>query len=145
MKKSLKAVICLVLAIGLLSSFASANSVSPRSSLYIGSYVASISAKRGGAISISARVVGKGSLDEIGVSSITIYESSDGKIYTRYGTFYSDDYPSMMGSGSVYDNVAFEFTGTVGYTYKATVNCYGRSGSGSDTKPYSTSAVTAKR
>lgn len=145
MKKSLKAVICLILAIGLLSSFASASAVFPRSSMYIGYYTASISAGQNGAISITARVVGKGSLDEIGVSSITIYESSDGKSYTKYGTFYSDDYPSMMGSGSVYEKKAFEFMGTVGYTYKATVNCYGRSGSGSDTKPYSTGSVTAKR
>lgn len=145
MKKSFKAVVCLVLAIGLLSSFASANAVFPRSSMYIGSYIASISAGRDGAISITARVIGKGSLDEIGVSSVTIYESSDGKSYTKYGTFYSDDYPSMMGSGSVYDQKAFEFTGTVGYTYKATVNCYGRSGSGSDTKPYYTDSVVAKR
>ncbi len=47
----------------------------------------------------------------------------------------------MMGSGSFYDQKAFEFTGTIGNTYKATVYCHGADDSGSDSKPYYTSPV----
>lgn len=145
MKKILKITVSLVLAVGLLSSFVYVNAISTRSSLYISDYKASISAGRNGTISISAEVNGNGYLDKIGVSSITVYESRDGKSYTKYGTFSSDDYPSMMGSGSSYDKTAYEFTGTVGYTYKATVYCYGENDSGHDTKLYYTDSVTAKR
>lgn len=144
MKKTFKVISLIILTIGLLSSFVFANAASTRSSLYLNDYSASISAKRNGTISISASIFGKGYLDRIGVSSITVYESRDGKSYTKYGTFSSDDYPSMMGSGSSYDDTVYEFTGTVGYSYKATVYCYGESGSGSDTKPYYTTSVTAR-
>ena len=51
----------------------------------------------------------------------------------------------MMGSGSFYDQKAFEFAGTIGNTYKATVYCHGADDSGSDSKPYYTSPVTARR
>lgn len=145
MKKLFRIAVSLTLTMGLLSSLACANAVFTRSSQYLNTYIASISAGRNGVIAITARVTGKGSLDEIGVSKITVYESSDGKNYTSYGTFYSDDYPSMMGSGVFYDQKAFEFTGTIGNTYKATVYCYGADSSGSDSKPYSTNSVTAKR
>ena len=145
MKKIFKIAVSLTLTIGLFSSLACANAISARTSQYLNTYVASISAGRNGTIAITARVVGKGSLDEIGVSSIAIYESSDGRNYAHYGTFYSSDYPSMMGSGAFYDQKAFEFTGTIENTYKATVYCYGADDSGSDSKPYYTSPVTARR
>lgn len=145
MKKVIKATICLVLTIGLLSSFAYADAVVTRSSLYLSDYSASISAGQNGAISIAATIYGNGHLSEIGVSKVTVYESSDGRNYTTYGTYFSDDYPSMMSSGTQYRGTAFQFAGTIGHTYKATVYCYGSDGSGSDTKPYFTSKVTAKR
>lgn len=145
MKKIIKTTICLVLAIGLLSSFVYASAVVTRSSLYLSDYSASISAGQDGTISISATIYGNGYLSEIGVSKVTVYESLDGRNYTKYGTFLSDDYPSMMSSGTQYRGTAFQFTGTAGYTYKATVYCYGSDGSGSDTKLYYTDRVTAKR
>lgn len=145
MKKIIKAATCLVLTIGLLSSFAYAGAVVTRASLYLSDYSASISADQNGTISISATVYGNGYLSKIGVSKVTVYESLDGKSYTKYGTFFSDDYPSMMSSGTQYRDTVFQFTGVVGRTYKATVYCYGSDGSGSDEKPCFTDRVTAKR
>lgn len=145
MRKSIKTTICLVLAIGLLSSFAYAGAVATRSSLYLSDYSASISAGKNSTISISATIYGNGYLSEIGVSKVTVYESSDGRNYSIYGTYLSDDYPSMMSSGTQYRDTVVQFTGTVGRTYKATVYCYGSDGSGSDAKPYYTDSAIARR
>ncbi len=146
MRNAFKKVLCLAFALCLLSAFASASGAVARSSEYLHSYRASLSAGSGGDISVYAVVNARESYPEIGVSRIDVYESSnDGKSFSYYDTFYSDDYSSMMGTGSHYSKYALTFTGTVGNQYKATVYCYAGDENGSDAKPYSTTAVTAKR
>lgn len=146
MRNAFKKVLCLVFALCLLSAFASASGAVARSSDYLSAYQASLSAGSGGDISVHAIIYARKSYPEVGVSRVDVYESSnDGKSFSYYDTFYSDDYSSMISSGQRYSQKALTFTGTVGNQYKATVYCYAGDENGSDAKPYSTTAVTAKR
>lgn len=145
MRNIQKKAVCLILAVCLLSSLVCVKA-SVRSSDYLSNYQASLTAKSGGSISVTAIVAGRDSYSEIGVSKIIVYESADsGKTFSHYGTYYSDDYPAMMGSGQRYAKTALTFTGTVGNQYKVTAYCYAGDDSGSDTKTCYSNVVTAKK
>lgn len=144
MRKSLKKAFLLILAICLLSSFSSVSAAVMRSSDYMQSYSAYLS-NDGGQISVHATVYGRANYyPKIGASTILVFESNNnGKSFSYYGSYESKDYPSMMGSGSRYSQVALTFPGTRGNQYKATVYCYVGDGTNGDEATYYTSAITA--
>lgn len=142
MRRFGKRLLCTVFAICMLSSlfctFASA-----RSSAYLDSYGASVTAKPGKKLIVTVDVSGRGPMTQIGATTIYMYESSDNKTFTRVATYDYEDYPEMMGSGSFYCEDPVTYIGKVGYYYKASVYCYAANSSGSDEKNYTTTAVKA--
>ena len=138
-------VFCALLALCMLSSImcTTALAVSDRSSAYLNSYAASVTARSGGRLIVTVDVSGVGSMTKIGASTIYIYESSDGVDFERVGTYHYEGYPNMMGSGTIYYKDAITYYGTPGYYYFASVYCYAENANGSDERNYTTTVVRA--
>lgn len=142
MKHIGKRIICGILAVCLFSAL-SCNAALARSSAYLNSYRATVTAKSGGKMVVTVDVSGVGTMTEIGATTIYIYESEDNKSFTRVATYEHTDYPEMMGSGTIYYKDAITHNGQVGYYYKASVYCYAANANGSDEKNYTTAARRA--
>lgn len=145
MKRFSKRFLCSIFAICMMSSllctFTSATTA--RSSAYLNSYAATVTAKSGGRMVVTVDVAGVGSMTKIGATKIYIYESDDGVDFSRVATYKYEDYPAMMGSGTFYFDDAITHYGTPGYYYFASVYCYAANANGSDEKNYTTSIVRA--
>lgn len=126
----------------LLCTFSSATTV--RSSAYLNSYAATVTAKSGGRMVVTVDVAGVGVMAKIGATKIYMYESEDGVSFSRVATYKYEDYPAMMRSNTTtYYDDAITHYGTPGRYYYASVYCYAANASGSDERHYSTSIVRA--
>jgi len=116
-----------------------------QSSLYLDSYSAGLTARTGKKIIINVEVDATGYMDKVGASSITLYTSTDGVSYTPVATYDAEDYPDLLGTGYFFDEDVITYYGVVGNRYRAIVYCYAEDSTGSDTRQYTTSAVTCIR
>lgn len=144
MKHIGKRMICGILAVCMLSALSCTTALA-RSSAYLNSYRAVVTAKSGGKMVVTVDVTGVGTMTEIGATTIYIYESEDNKSFTRVATYEHTDYPEMMGAGTHYYEDPVTYSGTPGYYYFASVYCYAANANGSDEKNYTTSAKKAIR
>jgi len=118
-------------------------SASTYSSQYLNSYRATVLPDSNGVIVISADVTGLGPMTELGVKTIFLYESEDGKTFHRVMIYESTDYPFMMGSGTSFYRDLFRYYGKVGYYYYASAYVYaGKDGAG-DMRNYQTATIRA--
>lgn len=139
-----KRILCGLLTVGLLSALL-CTAAYARSSAYLDSYGATVTAKSGGKMVVTVDVAGVGRMTQIGASTIYIYESEDNKSFTKVATYNYEDYPEMMGSGTSYYEDPVTYSGTPGYYYKASVYCYAANANGSDERNYTTAARRAIR
>lgn len=140
-KRIITGILVLIMIVGILCTSASAATYS---SLYLNSYSGSVLPDKNGMVVISAHVTGCGFMDEIGVKTIFLYESENGKDFHRVALYESTDYPVMMGAGTVFNRDLFRYQGKVGRYYVASVYVYaGKNGSG-DTRNYTTTMIMAK-
>ena len=122
---------------------ATAESVQPRASDYLDSYNTYICAMGSGKLQIWYTVVGDTDMDEIGVLSIRLYESSDKTNWTRVKTYLHEDYSSMLIEDDFVHSSYVSYNGTAGKYYKAYVCIWaGKNGSG-DTRYMWTSVERA--
>lgn len=140
-KRFLCGIFAICMMASLMCTFASATT--DRSSAYLNSYAATVTAKSGGRMVVTVDVAGVGPMTTIGATKIYIYESSDNRTFSRVATYKYEDYPEMMGSGTFYYDDAITHYGMPGYYYFASVYCYAANASGSDEKNYTTSIVRA--
>lgn len=140
-----KRLLCSIFAVCMLSSLlcTSAFANSNRSSAYLNSYCADVTPKSGGRLVVTVDISGVGPMTKIGATKIYIYESDDGVDFSRVATYKYENYPNMMGSGTIYYKDAITHYGTPGYYYFASVYCYAANASGSDEKNYTTAIVQA--
>lgn len=144
MKKSSRRLSCLatvlVLVFSLLVPMACA---SEQASHYFAATDAVAYAESNGKILIEADVLATGTMDKIGVESITIYEQqSDGyydsvHTYTRYNT------TGMIRTNNVEHFKSVIYQGTIGTKYYATVAFYAENDEGCETLYHDTYVVTA--
>ena len=141
----MKRLLCSLLAVCMCSTllFTMANAADIRSSAYLDSYAASVTAKSGGKIVVSAVVNAVINATEIGATDVYLYESSNGTSYTCVEHFSSDDYPEMLGSGWHFNKDVVTYEGTVGKYYYANVYLYAGNSSGGDTRVYTTASRKA--
>ena len=128
-KRLLSGIFALVMISSLLCTVASA---SVKSSAYLDAYRAMLTADPRGSMVVTVDVSGAGYMPELGVKAIYVYESTDGKSFTRIATYKSDDYPEMMGSGTVYYEDVITFQGVIGRYYYAKACVYAGDSTGSD-------------
>lgn len=140
-KRLLCAVLTLCMLAGMMTTFASA---SERSSAYLSSYRAFLTAKGSGKVSVTVDVSGTNYMTDIGAETIYIYESTDNVDFTLAATYEADDYSEMMGSGSFYYETPIIHQGTAGRYYIAVVEVYAARNGGSDSREYTTVSIRAR-
>ena len=113
MKRRLR-ILCLVLALSLLMAFPvhAASNVEPRGSAFFSSYLTFLYKTSSTSFQVCFDVDSNAAImQEIGVSIIEVYRSSDQENWTKMRTYEMEDYPEMID-----DNTA-SHTGYVTYTY----------------------------
>lgn len=122
---------------------ATSNHVQPYASNYLTAYSAYVYVTNSGQAQVWFEVMGTGDMDEIGVLSILLYESTDGKTWTRIKTFSHENYgTTMLAEDDWYVSSHVSTQGIKGRYYKAYV-CFwaGKNGSG-DTRYMWTSVAS---
>ena len=115
-----------------------------RSSLYLSDYMAAVTPKANGKLSISVDVGASRWCTQLGSDDIYLYESTDGVTFRLVRHYEYQDYPDMMGSGLDYYDSPVTYQGTAGRYYFANVYIYAADDSGSDSRMYQTSIVRAR-
>ena len=78
-------------------------------------------------------IVALDTMDELGVSEIKLYRSSDKVDWTRVKTYTKDSYSQMTDTGRLRYADCVTYTYTSGYYYYAEVKFYAKKGSGTAT------------
>lgn len=102
-----------------------------RASDYLDSYNTYICAMGSGKLQIWYTVVGDDDMDEIGVLSIILYESTNNSTWTRVKTYSHENYSSMLIEDDFFHSSYVSYNGVAGRYYKAYVCIWaGMNGSG---------------
>lgn len=143
MKKNLLRATTFMFALMLLIGTVSATA---RSSLYLDAYRAWLTPKSGGKINVSIEVQAVGDMDNVGALDVAIYESSDGGSTWDLDRIYSSAlYPELLQHDTyLYYETPISHQGTAGYKYFAVVEVYAEDSTGSDSREYTTTTVTAR-
>ena len=122
------------------------SAVAERSSLYLSRYRAWLTPKNNGAINVNVDVQAVGDMDDIGATSIIMYESSDGgSTWTAVREYFSALVPNMLAHDTyLYYDTAVTHIGRPGNKYFAIITIYAGDSTGYDTRQYQTTTVTAK-
>ena len=140
-----KLLLTFILTCGLFVMPINAYEIIPYSSDYLNSYAAYLTAPGNGEINVGVFVTGVDTMDKIGADTIRIYESTDsGRTWNWDGTYFSFDYPEMLGSGDYYNEVPITHPGTPGNQYYAVVTVYAGDHTGHDTGKYTTNPIIAR-
>lgn len=140
-KKFLSGIFALIMISSILCTAASA---AVQSSAYLDSYCAMLTAKNNGDMVITVDVSGVGYMPEIGAKTIYVYESTNGIDFYWVATYESDDYPKMMGSGTIFYEDVITFHGTAGRYYYAKAFVYAGNADGGDERSCNTAIKRAK-
>ena len=107
------------------------DNVIPRASYYLDSYNTYIYPAALGKIQVWFSVTGVNYMDDIGVLSIKLYESTDNETWTWVKSYTNGDTPSLLGHNDYYYSGHVEYRGTIGRYYKAYVCIWaGKDGDG---------------
>lgn len=106
----------------------------PRASLYLTSYSTYICAMGGGDIQIWFEVMGTGTMDEIGVLSIELYESTDNVNWSWKKTYLSDDFDEMLVEKDYFHCSYVPYDGVANRYYKAYVCIWAGKNGGGDSR-----------
>lgn len=129
--KSTALVLAFILVATVPVSAATINPAIPYASYYLDAYNTYICDMDNGEIQIWYEVAGTGYMDEIGVLSIKLYESSDNSTWTRVKTFSYENYSTMLAEDDYYHCSYVSYQGTAGKYYKAYVCIWaGKNGNG---------------
>lgn len=112
-----------------------------RTSDYLTTYFASISAQGNNQVKISFTIQSKAIMDKIGVLQIEIERNpGSGWVYDR--TLRSADYDNFIKNNAMANKSSVNFTGVAGYQYRATVIAYAADGGDSDSRDTYTGKTT---
>ena len=148
MKRFWKKSTALLLSLALLCAIiiVPASAASGRSSLYLSYYRAWLTPKSGAKIEVNIDVQAVGDMDEVGAEEVTIYESSDGgDTWDDVATYNCALFSELMDHDTYwYYETPISHQGTAGYKYFAVVTVYAGDSTGSDSREYQTTTVTAR-
>lgn len=137
------AVLSIVLVLPIHTLAAQPEAIMPCASAYIERYSGYISPRGNGEIKIFFSITGTDRMDNLGVTSIVLYESEDNYDWFAVKTYYSSSYSNLMGSNVGNHNSHVTYQGTAGYYYEAHI-CFSASDeTGGDTCQIYTTIVKA--
>ena len=136
-KKIVSAILaCMIIAV-CLSPMASA---AQESNAFISSYSGGTYADGNGVVTVDFDLVGKGTLKNIGASTIYLYENGSPVMYVSY---LSSSYSYIMGHNRANYGASVSYNGHAGRTYYAIITFYGGDGTSYDTETMQTGSIVA--
>lgn len=122
-----------------------AGAVTGRSSLYLSYYRAWLTPESGAKIDVTIDVQAVDDMDDVGASKVEIWCSTDGgSTWSRVRTYLKGLYPELLDHDTyLYYDTPISYQGTKGYKYYAVVTVYAGDSTGSDSREYQTTTVTA--
>lgn len=137
--------IIIILVVVLLSTIgvSATTNATPRASYYLDSYNTYMYNAAFGKMQVYFDVTGVNYMDELGVLTIKIYESTDNETWTWVETYKHTSTSGMLGYDTVYHSGHVDYQGTIGRYYKAYVTIWGGSDGGGDTRYYWTQSQKA--
>jgi len=147
MKKNILRVMTFVFAIVMLVNTVFASEHGQRSSLYLDAYRAWLTPESGAIIDVTIHVQAVDDMDDVGALSVEMFESTDGgATWSRDGIYLSALHDELLEQDTyLYYDTPISHQGTAGYKYYAIVTVYAGDSTGSDSKTYNTTIVTARR
>lgn len=133
MKKRISkgALLFLVLFFATILSFPTLAFAGAEASDYLDSCDAYVEAVGGGDLEIWFEVYGTGVMDEIGVKTIALQESTNGTNWSTVKTFRYGSYPRMLASNKAIHMSYVEYAGETDYYYRAVLTAWaGKNGNG---------------
>ena len=141
--KIIASLLCIILVLPINTKAIQPEAVAPCASAYIDGYNGYISPKGDGSIKIVFSITGPRILDDLGITSITLYESEGNYDWFAVKTYYSSSYSNLMGSNVSYHGSSVTYQGTPGCYYEAHI-CFSASDeTGGDTRQIYTTIVRA--
>ena len=123
--------LAIVLSVPFYAHATSENSPTPYASRYLTSYNSYVYNAAWGKVQAYFDVTGVGYMDEIGLLSIQLYESTDNENWTWVKTYNHSTTSGMLASDKIYHSGYVEYAGTIGRYYKAYVCIWaGKDGDG---------------
>lgn len=122
---------------------ATVGTVQPRASDYLSSYNAYVYPAGSGKVQVYFSVTGTDYMDELGVLSIKIYESTDNSTWTWKKTFTHDSTSGMLSYNDNYHSGHVDYQGVAGRYYRAYVCVWGGENGAGDTRYFYTSSKKA--
>lgn len=86
-------------------------------------------------------VTAKGTMKELGASSITVQRSSNNSNWTDMETYSKDDYPELVKANAFRYGSYVSYSGSSGYYYRAKVWFYAKNDKGTGSVSYYTDSV----
>lgn len=125
------AILMVVVMIAPLNVSATTETISPRASYNLDSYNTYLYPTAFGKIQVWFSVTGVHYMDEIGVLTVKIYESTDNETWTLVKTYKHDTTSGMLIYDEVFHSGHVDYQGTIGRYYKAYVTIWaGKDGDG---------------
>lgn len=125
------------------ASAATVDEMQPYASKYLTSYSAYVYVTSTGQVQVWFDVMGTGDMDEIGVLSVLLYESTDGNTWTRIKTFSHENYgTTMLAEDDWYVSSHVSTQGVKGRYYKAYICFWAGKDGGGDTRYMWTSVAS---
>lgn len=122
---------------------ATVGTVQPRASDFLSSYNAYVYPAGSGKVQVYFSVTGTDYMDELGVLSIKIYESTDNSTWTWKKTFTHDSTSGMLSYNDNYHSGHVDYQGVAGRYYRAYVCVWGGENGAGDTRYFYTSSKKA--
>lgn len=143
MKKQVSRLLAFALAVAMLTCTTFA---AEQSSLYLSAYRAWLTPTAGAKVDVNIHVQAVDYMDDIGATMVEIYESSDGGVsFSNVRTYVCSLHEGMLLENDyLYYETPITHQGTSGYKYYAIVTVYAGDSTGSDSREYQTTTVTAR-
>jgi len=146
MKKQLTRFLFLFLIVAVCLPVAAAYAI-PRASLYISNYLATTDPTGSGGVRVSFSITGTGPMDTIGATDIDLYEKPSGSskwTLIKHFDYTQNGNSNMMGYNKNSHASYVSYAGVSGNQYYAIVYFWAGKDGGGDSRPYTTSTITAQ-
>ena len=130
--KTIATVLAVILLTPMHAQAAVPDTVSPMASSYLSSYTAYICAMGNGDLEIWWEITGTGTWADIGVLTISLYESTDNSNYYWVESFRFTDNPNMLWHNNFFSMDHVDYEGVPGRYYKAYVHIWAGPEDGGD-------------
>jgi len=139
--RTVAVIMIMVLIMPLSANAATGDMVQPYASYYLSSYNAYTYDAGGGLVQVWFSIKGAGTMDELGMLTVEIYESTDNSNWTWVETFKHNSTSGMLGYGTNYHSGHVDYQGVQGRYYKAYVCVWGGKNGDGDTRYFWTNVV----